>query len=148
LLTIHLLPAGGGQQLCVWLLPHLRGLLMERIEPAGAGVMIEARSAAPGAACPACGARSSRVHSGYVRTVADGPAGGRPAVIRLAARRLFCRNPGCTVVTFAEQVNRLTGRYLRRSLPLLGLLGQVGLVLAGRGPDTNPVNTAATMITA
>jgi transposase len=122
----------GDQQLCVWLFPHLRGLLVERIEPAGAGVVIEARSAAPGAACPVCGAWSSRVHSGYVRTVADGPAGGRPVVIRLAVRRLFCRNPACAVVTFAEQVDGLTGRYLRRSLPLLGLLGQIGLALAGR----------------
>jgi transposase len=116
----------------VWLFPHLRGLRVERVEAAGAGVVIEARSAAPGAACPACGAWSSRVHSGYARTVADGPAGGRPVVIRLAVRRLFCRNPACAAVTFAEQVDGLTGRYLRRSLPLLGLLGPVGLALAGR----------------
>jgi transposase len=47
-------------------------------------------------------------------------------------RRLFCRNPACPVVTFAEQVEGLTGRYLRRSLPLLGLLGQIALALAGR----------------
>src|SRR6266446_2750338 len=95
--------AGGGQELCERLFPHLRGLRVERIGPPGAGVVIEARSAAPGAACPACGAWSSRVHSGYVRTVQDGPAGGRPVVIRLAVRRLSCRNPACAVVTFAEQ---------------------------------------------
>ena len=64
--------------------------------------------------------------------VADGPAGGRPVVIRLAVRRLFCGNPACKVVTFAEQVEGLTGRYLRRSLPLLGLLAQIALALAGR----------------
>ncbi len=93
---------------------------------------MQARSRAAGAACPACGAWSSRVHSGYVRTVADGPAGQRPVVIRLAVRRFLCRNPACEAVTFAEQVDGLTGRYLRRSLPLLGLLAQVGLALAGR----------------
>ena len=93
---------------------------------------MQARSRAAGAACPACGAWSSRVHSGYVRTVADGPAGGRPVVIRLAVRRFSCRNPACEAVTFVEQVDGLTGRYLRRSLPLLGLLAQVGLALAGR----------------
>jgi transposase len=53
-------------------------------------------------------------------------------VICLAVRRLFCRNPACAVVTFAEQVEGLTGRYLRRSLPLLGLLAQIALALAGR----------------
>jgi len=52
-------------------------------------------------------------------------------VIRLGVRRLFCRNPACAAVTFAEQVNGLTGRYLRRSLPLPGLLGPAGLALAG-----------------
>ena len=58
------------------------------------------------------------------------PAAARP--IRLAVRRLFCGNPACKVMTFAEQVEGLTGRYLRRSLPLLGLLAQIALALAGR----------------
>src|SRR6266849_7143444 len=124
--------ACGGDELCEWLFPHLRGLVVVRIEPAGAGVVIGARSRAPGAACPACGTWSSRVHSGYARTVQDGPAGGCPVMICLAVRRLFCRNPACPVVTFAEQAGGLTGRYLRRSLPLPGLPGQVGLALAGR----------------
>ena len=53
-------------------------------------------------------------------------------LIRLRVRRFFCSNPVCAAGTFAEQVDGLTGRYLRRSLPLLGLLAQIGLVLAGR----------------
>ena len=122
----------GARELCELLFPHLRGLCVEQVQPAGDGVVMQARSRAAGAACPACGAWSSRVHSGYVRTVADGPSGGRPVVIRLAVRRFLCRNPACRSVTFAEQVDGLTGRYLRRSLPLLGLLAQVGLALAGR----------------
>lgn len=117
----------GVVELCELLFPHLAGLCVEQIQAAGEGVVTQARSRA---ACPACGAWSSRVHSGYVRTVADGPAGGRPAVIRLAVPRFLCRNPACRSVTFAEQVERLTGRYLRRSLPLLGLLAQVGLGVA------------------
>jgi len=123
---------GGGYELCEWLFPHLRGLYVEQVQPAGEGVVMQARSRAAGAACPVCGAWSSRVHSGYVRTIRDHPAGGRPVVIRLAVRRFSCRNPACPRVTFAEQVTGLTGRYLRRSLPLLGLLAQVGLALAGR----------------
>jgi transposase len=122
----------GCPELCELLFPHLRGLYVEQIQPDGAGVVMQARSRAAGAACPACDAWSSRVHSGYVRTVADGPAGQRPVVIRLAVRRFLCRNPACEAVTFAEQVDGLTGRYLRRSLPLLGLMAQVGLALAGR----------------
>lgn len=52
-------------------------------------------------------------------------------LIRLAVRRFLCRNPGCTAITFAEQVAGLTGRYRRRSVPLLALLAQIGLALAG-----------------
>jgi len=122
----------GAGELCELLFPHLAGLCVEQVWPAGDEVVMQARSRAAGAACRACGAWSSRVHSSYVRTVADGPAGGRPVVIRLAVRRFLCRNPACRRVTFAEQVDGLTGRYLRRSLPLLGLLAQVGLALAGR----------------
>jgi transposase len=72
------------------------------------------------------------VHSGYVRQVQDGPLGGRPVLIRLAVRRFFCGNPACPLRTFAEQAEGLTARYRRRSLPLLGLLAQIGLALAGR----------------
>jgi hypothetical protein len=74
---------------------------------------------------------ASRVHGGYARQLADSPAGGRPVLIRLAVRRLLCGNPGCPAVTFAGQVEGLTGRYRRRSVPLLGLLAQIGLALAG-----------------
>jgi transposase len=114
------------------LFPHLGVLVVDAIERAQAGLVIAARPAAAGAACPACGAWSSRVHSGYTRTVADGPAGGQPVLIRLAVRRFFCGNPGCPAVTFAEQVEGLTVRYKRRSLPLLGLLAQIAVELAGR----------------
>jgi transposase len=53
-------------------------------------------------------------------------------LIRLRVRRFFCASPACERWTFAEQAEGLTGRYLRRSLPLLGLLAQIGLALAGR----------------
>ncbi len=72
------------------------------------------------------------MHSGYTRQLADSPAGGRPVLIRLAVRRFVCRNPACPAVTFAEQVAGLSARYRRRSVPLLALLAQIGLVLAGR----------------
>jgi hypothetical protein len=131
------LPAGfcgaeGGRTRLSDLLPHLRGLVVERIECPGPAVEIVARSLAAQAACRACSMPSSRVHSGYERRIQDAPAGGRPVVIRLAVRRFLCRNPGCPAVTFAEQVEGLTARYLRRSLPLLELLSQITVELAGR----------------
>jgi Transposase len=64
--------------------------------------------------------------------VADGSTVRPPGADPLAVRRFFCGNPVYAAGTFAEQVDGLTGRYLRRNLPLLGLLAQIGLVLAGR----------------
>jgi hypothetical protein len=78
------------------------------------------------------------VHSGYARTVTNGPAGGRSVLIRLSARRFFCGNDACPKGAFAEQVPGLTGHYLRRSLQLLSLLAQIGLVLAGGKINTIP----------
>ena len=119
----------------VWpgeLLPHLAGLRIGQVRCAADSVEPGARSGSAGAACRACGTWSSRVHSGYARRIQDSPVGSRPVVIRLAVRRFFCKNPDCPQATFAEQVEGLTARYRRRSVPLLGLLAQIGLALAGR----------------
>ncbi len=124
-----MLPAG---QLLPELFPHLRGVQVDGVEGTAEAVSIFARSGSAGAACPSCGTWSARVHSRYARHLADGAAGGRPVVICLTVRRLVCGNPGCAAVTFAEQVEGLSGRYLRRSLPLLDLLAQIGRELAGR----------------
>ena len=52
--------------------------------------------------------------------------------ILLQVRRFFCRNGGCTAITFAEQVHGLTSRYGRRSTGLSETLRAVALALGGR----------------
>ncbi|MEV0405993.1 transposase family protein [Actinoallomurus sp. NPDC050550] len=84
------------------------------------------------AVCPACGRPSTRAHSRHVRRVTDGVVVGRQIVIRLQVRRFFCRNADCVAATFTEQVAGLTEPYRRRSGPMLDLLAQIGLSLAGR----------------
>lgn len=76
---------------------------------------------------------SEWVHSRYVRQLADATVGGRPVRIELGVRRLYCENPTCAKVTFAEQVPGLTVRYQRRTPLLQQLVEAVGVVLAGRG---------------
>ncbi|MFG2525401.1 transposase family protein [Streptomyces sp. NPDC048527] len=83
--------------------------------------------------CPDCGRGSARVHSRYTRTLADVAVGGRPVLIALTVRRLFCDSPRCRRRTFAEQVDGLTVRYQRRSPLLQHLVEMAGVVLAGRG---------------
>jgi transposase len=114
------------------LLPHLAGVVVEGAELAGARLVLRARGRAGQAACPLCGRLSGRVHSRYGRRLADAAIGGRPVVICLTVRRLFCGNPGCPRTTFAEQVEGLTRRYARRTGPLAAMLGAVAVALAGR----------------
>lgn len=122
-------PGGAGLG---FLLPHLAGVLIEGVAVADGLLVVRARARAPGAACPGCGTVSGRVHSRYVRRLADVAAGGRPVAIELAVRRFFCTAPGCGRRTFAEQVEGLTTRYARRTPLLAGVLGSIAVALAGR----------------
>ncbi|MFE5873583.1 ISL3 family transposase [Streptomyces roseifaciens] len=97
------------------------------------------------AACPGCGVFSGRVHSRYVRRLADSPVGGRRVVIELRVRRFRCRERGCTRATFAEQINGLTFRYGRRSSGLQSVLRHVALMLAGRA-GARLVETLASVV--
>ncbi|MCZ4612369.1 ISL3 family transposase [Streptomyces sp. Lzd4kr] len=113
--------------------PHLDVVRVERVWAAGGVVRIAARTRELPVACPDCGRGSSRVHSRYCRRLADVAVGGRPVLIRLSVRRLFCDAPGCGRRTFAEQVEGLTVRYQRRSPLLQHLVEMAGVLLAGRG---------------
>lgn len=113
--------------------PHLDAVRVERVWVAGGVVRIAARTRELTVACPDCGRGSARVHSRYGRALADVAVGGRPVVIELSVRRLFCDGPSCGRRTFAEQVEGLTARYRRRSPLLQHLVEMAGVLLAGRG---------------
>ncbi|MFF4020688.1 ISL3 family transposase [Streptomyces sp. NPDC001843] len=113
--------------------PHLDAVRVERVWVAGGVVRIEACTRELTVACPDCGRGSARVHSRYGRTLADVAVGGRPVLIGLSVRRLFCDSPCCGRRTFAEQVEGLTARYQRRSPLLQHLVEMAGVLLAGQG---------------
>ncbi|MGW9211320.1 hypothetical protein ACWGR4_30630 [Embleya sp. NPDC055664] len=68
-----------------------------------------------------------------MRHLADTAVGGRPVRIDLSVRRLYCENPSCPKVTFAEQVPGWTERCQRRTPLLQRVVEEVGILLAGRG---------------
>ncbi|MGJ5894489.1 ISL3 family transposase [Streptomyces niveiscabiei] len=113
--------------------PHLDAVQVERVWSAGGVVRVAARTRELAVVCPDCGLGSTRVHSRYWRVLADVAIGGRPVLVRLSVRRLFCDAPGCGRRTFAEQVEGLTVRYQRRSPLLQDLVEAAGVLLAGRG---------------
>ncbi|MGW5644664.1 ISL3 family transposase [Saccharopolyspora sp. NPDC003752] len=114
------------------LLPHLAGVMVERIERSGAGVLVWARVKADDGICPSCGGRSRRVHSRYDRGLADVSMAGQPVTLRLQVRRFFCDDLDCPVRTFAEQVDDLTSKHARRTTVCRKALEHIGLALAGR----------------
>jgi len=116
----------------VALLPHLAGVVVERVERCVAGLRLWARGRARRAACPGCGGRTGRVHSRYERRLDDVALAGEPVEIRLRVRRFFCSQAACPARTFAEQIPGLTSRHARRSPALRRSLSDIGVALAGR----------------
>lgn len=115
------------------LLPHLASVLVEGVETGDGLVRITVRTAAGvSVVCPGCGQESMWEHSRYVRHVADEAIGGRPVVIDVSVRRLYCENPDCSKTTFVEQVPGLTVRYQRRTPALQKVIAAVATALAGR----------------
>jgi len=82
-------------------------------------------------ACPLCGRSSSRVHSRYVRSVADVPWQGVPFRLRLHVRRFFCDEPTCVRTIFAERLPGLVAPHARRTERLTAWLRTVGFALGG-----------------
>jgi transposase len=70
-------------------------LEISRVLPTTSDVTIEASLARSPVDCPDCGLPSQRLHSHYPRVLRDLPWQGRPATIRVMARRFRCLNLLC-----------------------------------------------------
>lgn len=95
------------------------------------GVRIRASSLSTSAHCPTCDLAPEWVHSRYERTLADA-AIGKPSCLILQVRRFICTNIDCSRATFAEQIEGLTSRYVRRTPLLREILEKIALALARR----------------
>ncbi|WP_438290845.1 transposase family protein [Streptomyces sp. HUAS TT7] len=112
----------------------MTAVVVVSVDATGPVVIVEARTrdGVP-VRCTGCGTVSDWCHSRYLRHLADAALGGRPVRIDLSVRRMYCENPSCPKATFAEQIDRLTVRYQRRTPLLQHLVEIVGILLAGRG---------------
>jgi hypothetical protein len=87
------------------LVPHLSGVVIERVEQTAAGVLMWVNSTAPQVACHACAHPASRVHSRYDRKLADAAIAGQTVALRLRVRRFFCDSTECVVRTVKPRVS-------------------------------------------
>ena len=106
-------------------------LEISRVLPTTADVTIEASLARSPVTCPDCGLPSRRLHSHYPRVLRDLPWQGRPATIRVMARRFRCLNLLCARKTFAERLGSVAPTSARRTARLGDLQRHVAFALGG-----------------
>jgi transposase len=83
------------------------------------------------AECPRCHHPSTRVHSHYIRGVADSPWHGVAVKLELRTRRFRCKNGLCTKRIFCERLPRVVAYYARKTVRLTEALRLIGLLLGG-----------------
>ena len=110
-----------------------RGFIVDQASRDGAAVRITVRHQARGGLCPGCGTKSGRVHSRYVRLLADLPMAGRPVRLLLVARRFRCDALCCGRRIFTERFDpEVLAPWARRTARLSGVVHHLGIALGGR----------------
>jgi transposase len=88
-------------------------------------------STAPVAPCPLCRQCSDRIHSRYVRTLADLPWSGVAVRLQLTIHRFVCETLDCPRRIFAERLPTIAAPYARRTVRLTDAFALVGFAIGG-----------------
>ena len=88
-------------------------------------------SVSSSSSCPRCGHSSERVHSHYVRRLADLPWQGLRVELHWQCRRFFCTNPGCAQRIFTERLTELAAPHTRKTNRLTVVTGAIALACGG-----------------
>jgi transposase len=115
------------------LLPDPAHLRTESLGVDANGVVITLSVIATAASCPLCRRSSERMHSRYVRRLADLPWRGVAVSLRLHMRRFFCDAADCRRRIFAERLPEVAPAYARRTARLTEVLRAVGFAAGGEG---------------
>lgn len=112
-------------------LPHLAHVEVDRVAHADGAVVIEARTLAATASCPACQWLSTRIHSRYTRQLGEAAVAAKPTRLLVEVRKFFCNNASCQRRIFTERLG-FAGRYARRTAIAQNSATSVALALGGR----------------
>jgi transposase len=97
----------------------------------GQAVTVLVESVGATACCPQCGHGSPRIHSRYVRKLADVPWHGRAMQLHLKVRRFFCVVADCPRRIFAERLPTVTTSYARTTIRLREAHCTIAFALGG-----------------
>jgi transposase len=116
--------------LLLLLLPDPR-FCLDQVQITPHAVTLCLRTTSSAAPCPLCAQPASQVHSHYTRSAHDLPIQGRPVVLRLSARRFFCRTENCPRRVFCEQFPDLLVKHAQGTTRLHVTHRDIGLALGG-----------------
>jgi transposase len=116
---------------CTAFLPGAPQLQLQTIDIDAQRITLEVSSIQVTPTCPGCGQPAHRVHSRYVRTLADLPWPELAARIHLHVRRFLCDEPTCPRRTFSERLPALVAPSARRTQRLTHAQRDVALALGG-----------------
>lgn len=112
-------------------LPIPSSLHVEALLLGDDGLTILAATEENTARCPLCGEPTDRIHSRYVRTLADLPWADVAVRMRVRARRFFCDNHACARRVFVERLDDVAAVYAHRTDRQSGALTAIALALGG-----------------
>jgi hypothetical protein len=87
------------------------GLVLDGVSDSSGSLILSVRSEAAEAECPLCATVSRKIHSRYIRHVADLPSAGRKVHLRLLTRRFKCEVSHCRRRIFAERFGEGASRF-------------------------------------
>jgi transposase len=109
------------------------GFVVESAVDDQACVVIRVRSDRDRAECPKCNSASQRIHSRYLRGLADLPIAGRTVKLLVLVRRFRCDAAHCVRQIFAERFDPAAiVPWARRTARLDQIVHCLGLALGGR----------------
>src|SRR5215207_8794274 len=113
------------------LLADPAAIRLDCVRPSLGAITLVVRTTSSRTTCPGCQRTSSRVHSRYVRRVADLPWHGVKVKLELHTRRFRCRNSLCTQRIFCERLPAVVAYYARRTVRLNAALELIGFAIGG-----------------
>lgn len=113
------------------LLPDPTCVRLKLLDASDSAITAVVTTTSSEAQCPLCQCRSERIHSRYVRQVADLPWMGCAVHLELHVRRFFCAHQECERQIFTERLPTVVVPYARHTTRLTDVLTLIGFALGG-----------------
>jgi hypothetical protein len=113
------------------LLPDPTCLHLQLLDGSSTTITAVVTTTSEEAECPLCHRRSARIHSRYVREVADLPWMNCAVRLQLHVRRFFCSHSECARRIFTERLPTVVAPYARRTTRLADVFTLIGFALGG-----------------